>query len=373
MTAKRKRRVSNLQPMPAQQKDTDPLPRHGSLLLPSVKVDCYSLELKDGEGFIGDRASKSAFAAILDKWRAPLRKLGDDPLGGTPSDDISKKKLDSLLSKGDTDEAGVVHSAVEEFAQQLASVIRRFLRTKGWRDTQYIAVGGGFRNSRLGELAIGRSAILLKSDELRVELGPIHHHPDEAGLIGALHLLPSWMIGAHDGIIAVDIGGTNIRAGVVQSNLKEAGNRAKAEVWKSERWRHAEDDPKRDEAVQRLTEMIKDLIESAAKAKIRIAPVIGIGCPGVIQEDGSIKAGAQNLPGNWESSRFNLAEAIRDAIPMIGDYETAVIIHNDAVVQGLSELPFINDFDRWGALTIGTGLGNARFTARSKELLKRGA
>jgi len=37
-------------------------------------------------------------------------------------------------------------------------------------------------------------------------------------------------------------------------------------------------------------------------------------------------------------------------------------MHNDAVVQGLSELPFMRDVSHWGVLTIGTGLGNASFT-----------
>jgi hypothetical protein len=41
-----------------------------------------------------------------------------------------------------------------------------------------------------------------------------------------------------------------------------------------------------------------------------------------------------------------------------------VLLHNDAVVQGLSEVPFMRDFRHWGILTIGTGLGNARFTNR---------
>ena len=40
-------------------------------------------------------------------------------------------------------------------------------------------------------------------------------------------------------------------------------------------------------------------------------------------------------------------------------------MHNDAVVQGLSELPFMHDVKHWGVLTIGTGLGNARFTNRA--------
>jgi hypothetical protein len=33
-------------------------------------------------------------------------------------------------------------------------------------------------------------------------------------------------------------------------------------------------------------------------------------------------------------------------------------------VQGLSEVSRMTDIDHWGVLTIGTGLGNARFTNR---------
>ncbi len=43
------------------------------------------------------------------------------------------------------------------------------------------------------------------------------------------------------------------------------------------------------------------------------------------------------------------------------------MLHNDAVVQGLSEAPFMTDVTHWGALTIGTGLGNARFTNRTSN------
>jgi hypothetical protein len=52
------------------------------------------------------------------------------------------------------------------------------------------------------------------------------------------------------------------------------------------------------------------------------------------ETDGSIEAGAQNLPGNWESSRFNLPTQLCEAIPRIGDHETTIVMHNDAVVQG---------------------------------------
>jgi hypothetical protein len=43
------------------------------------------------------------------------------------------------------------------------------------------------------------------------------------------------------------------------------------------------------------------------------------------------------------------------------------VLHNDAVVQGLSEIPFMQDVAHWGILTIGTGLGNARFSNRDAK------
>jgi hypothetical protein len=52
--------------------------------------------------------------------------------------------------------------------------------------------------------------------------------------------------------------------------------------------------------------MLKGLIAAAERKRLKLAPFIGIGCPGFIEEDGSIDRGAQNLPGNWESSKFNL-------------------------------------------------------------------
>ena len=44
-----------------------------------------------------------------------------------------------------------------------------------------------------------------------------------------------------------------------------------------------------------------------------------------------------------------------------------VVMHNDAVVQGLSELPYVRNHLHWGVLTIGTGLGNARYTNRQVQ------
>lgn len=337
---------------------------HGASRLPSVEVDSYNIELKDEDGFLGDRASKGAFQDILEAWRKPLKKSGDDPFGGKASSELSKKKLDEILVGDDVEAAALLHSAIEGFAQELAFVTRRFLKSKAWDKTEAIVVGGGFRQSRVGELAIARTDIILKAEGLKVQMVPIRFDPDEAGLIGCAHLAPSWIFEGYDSLLAVDIGGSNIRCGVVETLQKKAPDLSKARVWAFELWRHAEDEPTRESAVKKLVKMLKDLIAKAEAEGLKLAPFIGVSCPGAIDADGSIEKGAQNLPGNWESSRFNLPAILTEEIPAIGDHDTVVLMHNDGVAQGLSEIPFMQDYKRWGILTIGTGLGNARFTMR---------
>src|SRR5439155_1484222 len=201
--------------------------------------------------FVGDRASKGAFRKILDSLRKPLKKNGEDPLGSKSAEAIGKSALDEALVGDDVGAAALVHGAIEEFAQELAYVTQRFLKTKAW-------------------------------------------------------------------------------------------------AWKSELWRHADDEPTREGAVKRLVKMLKELIAAADTEGFKLAPFIGIACPGVINEDGTIEKGAQNLPGNWESSKFNLPASLIEAIPRIGEHDTAVLMHNDGVVQGLSEVPFMQDVLHWG-------------------------
>lgn len=340
---------------------------HGGDVLSMVTVDAYNAEMRSTEGFVGDRASRRAFQAILDDWRERVSRAGDDPLGTKPSEDISKKHLDKVLTEGDAEAAGVIHAAIEEFAQEFAQVIRRFLKLKDWKNTEALVVGGGLRQSRIGELAIGRTSVLLKADGHDIELRPIRYDADHAGLIGCIQLVPAWILAGHDSILAVDIGGSNIRAGLVELRRKKRANYSEAAVGHFELWRHGEEKPGREEAVQRLIDMLKGLIKRAEKDAANLAPFIGIGCPGVIRPDGSIERGAQNLPGDWEQKSFNLPQRLREAIPKIGEHETVIVMHNDAVVQGLSEVPWMRDCEHWGVLTIGTGLGNARFTNRHDD------
>src|SRR5512141_2693844 len=206
---------------------TTGIARHGATRLPSVDVDSFNIELKDDDGFLGDRASKGAFRKILDSLRKPLKKNGDDPLGTKPAGSIAKSTLDEVLVGDDIGAAALVHGAIEEFAQELAYVTQRFLKTKAWADTERIVVGGGFRQSRVGEVASAGTDMIVKAADFKVDLVPIRFHPDEAGLIGCLHLAPSWIFEAHDSILAVDIGGTNIRCGVVETRWKKAPDLSK--------------------------------------------------------------------------------------------------------------------------------------------------
>jgi hypothetical protein len=338
--------------------------RHGAAQLPGIVVDSYNVDLQDSQGFVGDRASRRAFVALVEDWRERLRKLGhDDPLGKISPDELKKKKLDKLLLEGEPEAAALVHSAMEEFAQELVGVVCRFLRLKEWRETHSILIGGGFRASLLGQVAIARAGLLLKAHGHDVELQPIRHHPDEAGLIGCARLAPSWVFSGHRGILAVDIGGTNIRAGLIELNPKKSKNVPAAHVAAFDLWRHADERPSRDVAVKRIAEMLRLLIHRSKKDELRLAPFVGIGCPGIIRDDGSIERGGQNLPGNWEGKKFNLPERLRELVPAIGGNENTILMHNDAVVQGLSEMPFRTKLPQWAILTIGTGLGNAHFSS----------
>jgi hypothetical protein len=340
------------------------MPAHGARELPGLAVDDYNAELRDAEGFVGDRASSRAFRSILEDWRDRIRQVGADPLGDKPSEKVQRKKLDKLLLQGDVEAAGLVLSGVEEFAQELATVCRRLLRLKTWRDTDTVVIGGGFRASRIGELAIGRAGVLLKADGRDIRLLPIRHDPDEAGLLGAAHLVPQWMLSGHDAILAVDIGGSTIRAGILALEWRKRAL-ADARVAVAKHWRHKEVKPGRDAAVKQLVAMLNGLIRAATKQRLRLAPFIGVGCPGLIRADGAIERGGQNLPGHWEDPSFNLAGALHAKVADIAGQQPYVLMHNDAVMQGLSELPWMRDVPHWGVLTIGTGLGNAHFTTKS--------
>ncbi|MET0543962.1 MAG: ROK family protein [Variovorax sp.] len=333
--------------------------------LPSVVVQSYSLELRDQDGFVGDNASQTAFRELLDRWRRREAPRGEDPLGDKPSAELSKEEIDrKLRDKADEVAFDIVHGAVEEFSVELAHVIRRHLRQKSWDGVRRIVVGGGFPSSDVGERVILQTGTMLHNEGVKVELARLCHEPDDGGLLGWLHLAPPQMLLDYDAFLAVDIGGTNVRCGIVKPRVEKAADLSKARVVKRDKWRHADDDPKQKDLLAGIVAMLERNIRRARRKGLRLAPFIGIACPGLIREDGSIARGAQNLPGDWARETFHLPSHVQQQIPEIDGRATLVLLHNDAVVQGLSELPFMQDVKRWAVLTIGTGLGNASYRNR---------
>ena len=270
-----------------------------------------------------------------------------------------------MLKEGEPEAAAVIQSAIEEYAQELALVVRRFLKAKAWAGTERIAMGGGFRDSRIGELAIARANLILKADGIKVDMVPIHNDPDEAALIGSLHLAPAWIFKGHDSILAVDIGGTNMRAGVVLPNVAKARDLTKASVWKSEKWRHADEEKlNREQAVDELIGMLKDLIKRAKKEGSTSRRSSASRVPARSRRTAPSRKARRTCRATGRAA----ASICRRGSPKRSRRSAAttstILMHNDAVVQGLSEVPFMQDVKRWGVLTIGTGLGNARFTNR---------
>ena len=347
-------------------KSSDQRGRHGARRLPGLSIDSYNLAIRepDGEGFVGDRASQTAFRALLDHGRRH-RRTCRDPFGRTASLEIDKKTIDLVMVGGDPDAAHLVHVAVEEYAQRLAGVVRCFLAQPEWENVEGIVLGGGLPESKFGGLAIRRAARELKEARVGVDLQVLHHDPDEGGLLGWVHLVPDDIRVDHDAFLAVDVGGTNLRCGIVEHRLRQKKDGSKARLLEHMQWRHVDDDPDRGEAIARLAGMLNGLAAQARTLGIRLAPFAGIACPGQIGADGCIPRGAQNLPGDWETP-FNLPRELRRRLDRVDGRRVAVVLHNDAVVQGLSARNLMRGTKRWGVLTIGTGLGNASYTNSSR-------
>ncbi|KRG43146.1 hypothetical protein ARC20_10185 [Stenotrophomonas panacihumi] len=336
-------------------------PTHGAEATAGLRVDSYNLALMraDGEGFVGDLASQTAFRELLDEARKHQR-TGKDPFGKTPTFELGKREIDMALVGGDADAAHLVHIAVEGHAQRLVEVTRCFLAQPEWNDVEAIVLGGGFPKSHFGALSIRRADRLLRNARLKVRLCILDEDPDEAALLGWSSLLPE-DARRHAAFLAVDIGGTNLRCGLVEHRLGKAAEGHKARVLEHMQWRHADDAPARGEAIARLAGMLNGLNAQARTLGVDLAPFIGIAVPGKIEPDGKISQGAQNLPGDWEMP-FDLSAALASHLDRIGRRMPQVLLHNDAVVQGLSQRHAMRKHKRWGIFTIGTGLGNASYS-----------
>ncbi len=334
---------------------------HGAADLPVVRVESHSLDIREEGGFLGDKASETAFRELLDLWRDRLAEAGSTPFGEGPTEEIEREELDeALVRPDDPDEAEALERALAAFSDDLADVLQRFLRTPSWAGVERIVCGGGLQSSQVGHEAVRRAQRRLSDAGADVALSSLHHDPDDGGMIGWAHAAPRSALAQGEAFLAVDIGGTNLRCGLVALGRGAAEPR----VVHREKWCHAEDGPDREEVVDHMATLLRDAAEEAEARGLRLAPFIGLSCPGIVRADGSFASGVQNLPGDWTEDGFRLPDRIRLALPSIGGRPTVIRLHNDAVIQGLSEWPFMQGVERWAAVTIGTGLGNCAFRNR---------
>lgn len=340
-------------------------PQHGVCQTEQASIDAYSLEVEDSEGLVGDQASQTAFRQVLKDWQVALERVGSTPFGDDTADELSNDELDRMAREGNSEAAQAIALAIHEFSARLAYAVGRFMHHEQWTGVERIVVGGGFKESVIGRLAIRRTQHRLAQEGLQVELRRLHHEADDGGLVGWAHLHPHGP--PQRAFLAVDIGGTHVRCGIVApvgtaQGLSSGAQALDAQVVQREKWRHADTEGEHADLVEGIVAMLNRLEDHAKAHQIALLPFIGIGCPGVIRSDGSIERGAQNLPPDWQSASFHLPRRIAENVPTLGGAKTLVLMHNDAVVQGLSELPHTQDVRRWAVLTIGTGLGNASFT-----------
>lgn len=336
-------------------------PQHAAPRAGRVDIDSWNLELPDpeGSGFLGDRASHTAFREILSALRRTAR-TGADPFPG--EDDPGGDCVDKVLIGGDADAAHVVHLAVESWARQLAYVTRCFLARPEWEGVERIVMGGGMPQSTHGGLAVRRAQKLLRQARAGVELSVLAHHPDEAGMLGWVPLAPA-STRRFEGFLGVDIGGNHYRCGIVLPRLDRAKDGAKAEMYERMNWRHSEDDPDREQSLDRIAGMLNALAALARSTGLKLAPFVGVACPGTMDAQGRLRAGTQNLPGQWEAP-FDFPRELAARLDRVAGRRPQVLLHNDAVVQGLAEHVRMRDVRRWGVFTVGTGLGNASYTRR---------
>lgn len=339
--------------------DLPSLPQHGAAELRGIRIDSCSLDLPPG---LGPQAHR-AFDAVLADWRRRLARAGGtDPFGGDPAVQVAEEQLDAALAGGAPDVAGLVQGAVEDFARGLTAVIRRILALPDWGGTQRVVVGGGSRSSRVCEAALGRAGMLLRAEGSRISLVALRHDREEAGMIGAARLLPQRQIAAVDAVLAADLSGGVFRAGVVLPRLGVSPGFAAAGLWRTRQFGVGHARLHRDGAVERLAAMLAEVAGDALAAGFALAPVVAVAAPGRVAPDGRLSSAARSLPGAWEEEEFRLPEPLGAALRAEGLSDFAVLMHNDAVCQGLSDAPFQRDVARWGLVTPAAELGNARFT-----------
>ena len=212
---------------------------HGIQNLPAVTVDTYNEELRDEEGFVGDRASGRAFRAILDDWaRTCLELAGRRSVRRHTNQrhlEIQARQGVGGQRHGRSGTRSHRHRGVRPRARHRSAQVpasRRLARHRAHRDRRRFE----FKPSLPSRDGPGRrSCLRAKALPLNCARSEIIRMKRVCSARYSSRRAGCWR--GHDAIIAVDIGGTNLRVGIVELRMKK-GDVSKAAVWKLQQWRH---------------------------------------------------------------------------------------------------------------------------------------
>ena len=279
--------------------------------LPRVFVDGYGEDVRTKDGYFGELVSNGAFKKLVTDLRGELAaRAGGDPIEDEPAE-ITRGRIDKLLKEGDAPQRRRHPQRRREVRAEHREVVKALFKLKNWSGVERIVVGGGFRESRVGELVIGRAAILVREFGESVEMTPIRHHPDEAGMHRRRADFPaqsssrprSISRGRHRRLEFP------LRLGRAQSGrgqgIAKGGDRRPSALAPRRR-----KELSLDACMERLGAMLHESRSKyGEKHKLKIAPLVGVGVPGTVLEDGGLEGGVLNLPGDWKVAAFQSSPA----------------------------------------------------------------
>jgi len=140
--------------------------------------------------------------------------------------------------------------------------------------------------------------------------------------------------------IGIDLGGTSIKYGIVNSNGVILWNAKKATPAKTSR----------ELIVDTICEAVEEALQVAKELKLEVVS-IGVGTPGVVKNKNIVLGGADNL-ANW--SNIPLGDLIKTRVNI------PTFVANDADMMALGEFADSGFIDETVVfLTLGTGIGGA--------------
>ncbi len=145
----------------------------------------------------------------------------------------------------------------------------------------------------------------------------------------------------HNQFIGVDLGGTHVRAAVVDTRTGQVSNLIQVSTLAREG---------HDAVMVRIADLIHDVIRASGQSKEAIGG-IGIGVPGVLDLERGLVVFLPNLPGNWPN--VPLRDRIKELVGL------PVYLLNDARAMTFGEWKYGagRGVDTMACFTLGTGVG----------------